>query len=162
MMRNKSKLAGKSVVINVVYMTKSSVLYTPLNAALSYHSSCHSSTQHSRRILRICETSASPATTCWIEATAECDTIRLLYVSFAYGEAKILSFNEKHNYHQPTLSRKMSLYCSNFDVHESILIIFGTNVTEKVSNKSCFISPPHLSSASALPGETENFGKCAL
>jgi len=31
-----------------------------------------------------------------------------------------------------------TLSCYNFDVHESILIIFGRNVTEKVSNNALF------------------------
>jgi len=41
----------------------------------------------------------------------------------------------------------------NSDIHELILIIFGTNVPEKVGNQRCFIFPPHLTSASVLPGE---------
>ena len=41
----------------------------------------------------------------------------------------------------------------NSDIHESILIIFGTNVPEKVGNQRCFIFPPHLTSASVLPDE---------
>jgi len=45
----------------------------------------------------------------------------------------------------------------NSDTHESILIIFGTNVTEKVGNqKIFFIFRPHLTSVFLLPGETGN------
>jgi len=53
---------------------------------------------------------------------------------------------------------KISLLCLaiTLDIHESILVIFGRNITEEVSNKRCFIFPPHLTSASALPGQTEN------
>ena len=32
----------------------------------------------------------------------------------------------------------------NSGIHESILIIFGKNVTEKVGNQRYFIFPPHL------------------
>jgi len=35
-------------------------------------------------------------------------------------------------------------------------LIFGTNVTENVANQKTFIFQPHLTSASALPGETRN------
>jgi len=45
--------------------------------------------------------------------------------------------------------------CYNFDIHEPILIIFGRCVTEKVRNDALFF-PSHLTSASALPGETGN------
>jgi len=49
------------------------------------------------------------------------------------------------------------LTCSNFDIHHLIVIIFGRSVTEKVRNhKRCFVFPPHLSSASALPCERGN------
>jgi len=33
---------------------------------------------------------------------------------------------------------------------------FGTNIAEKAGNQNVFIFPPHLTSASALPGETGN------
>jgi len=36
------------------------------------------------------------------------------------------------------------------------LTIFSTNVVEKVGNQLHFIFPPHLTSASALPGEIGN------
>jgi len=42
------------------------------------------------------------------------------------------------------------------DTHDPIAIIFGTSVTEKVRNQTCFVFPPHLSSASALPCEVGN------
>jgi len=38
----------------------------------------------------------------------------------------------------------------------SIATIFGINVVRKQATKICFIFPPHLTSASALPGETGN------
>jgi len=41
----------------------------------------------------------------------------------------------------------------NSDIHESILIIFGTNVLEKYAIKRYFIFSPQPTSASALPGE---------
>jgi len=46
--------------------------------------------------------------------------------------------------------------CYNFYIHSSIATIFGTNVAEKVGNQTVLYFPPHLTSASALPGETEN------
>ena len=48
-----------------------------------------------------------------------------------------------------TLSPYMS------DVHGSNLIIFGTNVTEKVGNRQVLHFLPHLIIASALPGEVK-------
>jgi len=47
------------------------------------------------------------------------------------------------------------LSCYNFDIHESILIIFGKNLTEKGTIKRCFIFSPYLTSSSALPGEDQ-------
>jgi len=46
--------------------------------------------------------------------------------------------------------------CYNFYIHISIVTIFGTNVAEKVSNQNVLYFPPHLTTASALPGETGN------
>ena len=46
--------------------------------------------------------------------------------------------------------------CYNFYIHSSIATIFGTNVAEKVGNQNILYFPPHLTSASALPGETGN------
>ena len=46
--------------------------------------------------------------------------------------------------------------CYNFDIHSSIATIFGINVAEKVGNQNVLIFPPHLNSASILPGETGN------
>jgi len=46
-----------------------------------------------------------------------------------------------------------NLSCYNFDVHESILTLFGRNFTEKVSNKMCIIFLPHPTNVSALPGK---------
>ena len=45
--------------------------------------------------------------------------------------------------------------CYNFDIHESIVIIFGI-VTEKVNIEKILYFSPHLSSGSALSGETGN------
>jgi len=39
----------------------------------------------------------------------------------------------------------------NFVIHQSILTIFGRNVTENVSNQMMLYFPPHVISASALP-----------
>jgi len=56
-----------------------------------------------------------------------------------------------------TVSKNVStLSRYNSDIRESILIIFGTNVTEKVDNTRYFIFPPYRTSAFALPGETGN------
>jgi len=59
-----------------------------------------------------------------------------------------------------TVSQKLkndaALACYNFDVHQPILIIFRRNVARKVIIEWYFIFPPHLTSASALPGETES------
>jgi len=41
-------------------------------------------------------------------------------------------------------------------MHSSIVTIFGTNVAKKVGNQNVLVFPPHLTSASALPGETGN------
>jgi len=50
----------------------------------------------------------------------------------------------------------LRLTCYNLDTHSLITIIFGIHVTEKKGNQNVFIVPPHLTSASALPGETGN------
>jgi len=47
------------------------------------------------------------------------------------------------------------LTCYNLDIHGSITIIFGVNVTEKVGNQIYFIFPPQLTSASATHGKQE-------
>jgi len=41
-------------------------------------------------------------------------------------------------------------------MHESILIIFGTNITEKVGNEQVLYFLPHITNASALPGQMQN------
>jgi len=48
-----------------------------------------------------------------------------------------------------------ALACYNFDLHQPILIVFGTNVVKKVKRSSgtLFFSP-HLTSASALPDKS--------
>ena len=50
------------------------------------------------------------------------------------------------------------LDCYKFDAHSTILIIFGRNVAKKVSNQTVlYFFPAHLTSASALLGETESW-----
>jgi len=56
----------------------------------------------------------------------------------------------------PCLKNVTTLSCYNFDLHKSILIGFGRNVNEKVSNKDVSFSPPHLTNASALSRITGN------
>jgi len=46
--------------------------------------------------------------------------------------------------------------CYNFYIHSLTVTIFGINVAEKVGNQNVLYFPPHLTSASALPGETGN------
>ena len=46
--------------------------------------------------------------------------------------------------------------CCCFYIQSSTATIFCTNVAEKQAIKMYFIFPPHLTSASALPGETGN------
>ena len=48
------------------------------------------------------------------------------------------------------------LTCYSLYIHGSIATIFDTTVAKKVSIKMYIIYPPHLASASALPGETGN------
>ena len=57
-----------------------------------------------------------------------------------------------------TVSQKKChyFYGYNLVMHESILIILGRNITENVRSQSLLYFPPHLTSASALPGETGN------
>jgi len=58
-----------------------------------------------------------------------------------------------------TVSQKnvTPLTCYNLDINGSITTIFGTRVTKKVGNQNVLcIFPPHLTCASALPGETGN------
>jgi len=45
-----------------------------------------------------------------------------------------------------------------FNRHGLITIIFGISVTEKVGNQSVLYFPPHLTSASALPGKGKGKG----
>jgi len=55
-----------------------------------------------------------------------------------------------------TVSQKVPpLTYYTLDMHDSITIIFGRSVTEKVRNQN-FVFPPHLFSASALPCEIGN------
>ena len=54
----------------------------------------------------------------------------------------------------PKISLLFLAISLSYPVHESIWIIFGTTVTQKVGNQRYFIFPPHT--AFALPGETAN------
>jgi len=53
------------------------------------------------------------------------------------------------------LKNVTTLSCYNFDIRQSIWMIFSRNVTEKVSNENTLL-PPHVSSTCALPGEIGN------
>jgi len=65
-----------------------------------------------------------------------------------------LRTDEVAAYSEYTVSQNDSaLACYNFDMHQPILIIFGKNVAKKVSSQIYFIFPPHITIASALPGE---------
>ena len=46
--------------------------------------------------------------------------------------------------------------CYNLYIHGSIATSFGTNAADNVGVNMYFIFPPHLISASALPGQTGN------
>jgi len=48
-----------------------------------------------------------------------------------------------------------TLSCYNFDVREPIFIIFDRIATQKVNDQKYFVFPPHLASASAVPGKTQ-------
>ena len=48
-----------------------------------------------------------------------------------------------------------TLSCYNFDVREPIFIIFNRIASQKVNDQKYFVFPPHLTSASAVPGETQ-------
>jgi len=48
----------------------------------------------------------------------------------------------------------------NFNVRQPILVIFGTDVAERVCYQTLF--PPHLTNVSALPGETQKWGNRAF
>jgi len=49
----------------------------------------------------------------------------------------------------------ITLFCYNFDIHESILIIFARIAKQSKQSKDTFLFQPHLTSASALPGKTQ-------
>jgi len=65
-------------------------------------------------------------------------------------------WNMTGNYAPYLKKRPTFTTCYNFFIHSSIATIFGINVTEKVGNQKYFIFPRHLTSASALHGETGN------
>jgi len=53
-------------------------------------------------------------------------------------------------------SHLWALACYNFDTRKRILIFFGRNVTDKVSNQKRFTMPPQITCASALSGKMRN------
>ena len=54
-----------------------------------------------------------------------------------------------------TVSKKFTrMACSNFDIRETILIIFERNVTEKVNNQKMYYFTRQLTSASAAKQES--------
>jgi len=61
------------------------------------------------------------------------------------------------NFYYITLCLKMLLLCHAIalDIHESILIIFGKDATEKVGSQRVLHFPPCLTSASALRGKMQ-------
>jgi len=78
-------------------------------------------------------------------------------ISFESEEQRLINICIiKYNLITLCLKNLPPLTCYCVYIHGSITIIFGTNVTEKVGNQKFFIFPPHLSSSSALPGETGN------
>jgi len=60
-------------------------------------------------------------------------------------------FNELHCVPKNVTSSTLSRCYSN--IHESILILLGTNVTEHGQSKGTFFSLSHVNIASAIPGE---------
>ena len=78
------------------------------------------------------------------------------WCSFGYDHKAHHNIRIKFLY---TMSQKTShlwaLACYNFDTRKRILIFFGRNVTDKVSNQKRFTMPPQITCASALPGKTE-------
>jgi len=67
----------------------------------------------------------------------------------------------RHNCITYTVSKNVPhLTCYNLDIHGSITIIFGARVTEKVGNQNVLYLPPHLTCASAPPGEKETRKLC--
>jgi len=60
-------------------------------------------------------------------------------------------------YHIYTASQKRQRFVTKATaLWRTILEIFGEHVAKKVSNQMVLYFSPHLTSASALPGETEN------
>ena len=53
------------------------------------------------------------------------------------------------------LKKVPSLDCYNFETWEWVLIFFGRNVTDRVSNQRHITMPLQITCASALPGKTE-------
>jgi len=45
------------------------------------------------------------------------------------------------DYYSVSAENVTTLSCYNSDIHESILIIFGTNITEKVGNQTVLYFP---------------------
>jgi len=60
------------------------------------------------------------------------------------------------------LKNVLSFTRYNLHIHDPITIIIGRSVTKKVRKQKILCFPPHLSSASALPGEIGNAEDSAL
>jgi len=60
----------------------------------------------------------------------------------------------EHNLHIVSKTSHAHLVCYNFDIRERILIFLAEMLRIKQSIKRCFIVPPQISWASALPGKT--------
>ena len=95
----------------------------------------------------------------WTETLESGGRIDIMYTYFEKAFDKYPTSGYLVNSHLIySVSKKndTALACYNFHVHQSILIIFGTNVAKKASSQMVLYFPPHLTSAAALPGETES------
>ena len=93
-----------------------------------------------------------------------CETGSLETASFHLHTACFLAvlFSRMHTQYNVSQKNVPPFTCYNLDIHDPITIIFGRSVTEKVEIRWCFVFPPHLSSASALPCKTGNPEDSAL
>ena len=88
-------------------------------------------------------------------------------MQFVAVEAKIWWNNKGSSFYETrcTLPKNVTtLSCYNSDIHESMLIFLAQMLLRKLAIRRYFIFPPHLASASALPGETRNPkpGNCVI
>jgi len=85
------------------------------------------------------------------------NTSVVLYRRFAIHSTSVV-FQWKLRVYTLCLKKRPTFTtCCYFYIHSSIATIFGTNVAEKSRKSKCTLFfPPHLTSASALPGETGN------